>query len=258
MAAFVCLLSARPARAAGSVTCSAVTAAGVPLKVITIPLENLDIKVTGQMPKWGAGHAEPFGQMIRRTRPAVAVTGTFFSTRTLKPIGDIVIGGQLAHFGGLGTALCITDNNEVEFIRPERYRHQDWSRFDFVLCSGPRLVRGGMVAVDPRSEGFRDRRLFQRAARLAIGATRDRRLVIVATRKPVHLSRLARAMRAIGVVDAINLDGGSSLGLYCRGKMLMRPGRWLTNLLVVYEDRWHYENVRESLLPIEMRQASSR
>jgi len=245
----VLALVAAPAAHAGSIRHAACTSQGVPLKVIAVDLTDLDVKVTGQVAKFGAGHAEPFDQMVRRVRPAVAVTGTFFGVRTRIPIGDIVIGGNLAHFGGRGTALCVGDNNDVRFVRPLRDTHQDWSEYDFVLCAGPRLLQGGQVRVDPRAEGFRDRALFRPAARVAVGVTARHELIIAATRKPVTLSRMALAMRRLGVLDAINLDGGSSLGLYYKGRTLIRPGRWMTNLLLVYDDRWAYEQVRDRLVP---------
>lgn len=246
--ALLCCLAALPVDA-GSITYSECTAAGVPLKVVSIDLTDLNVRVTGQIAKYGAGHAEPFCQMVRRSRPAVAVTGTFFGTRTRIPIGDIVIGGNLAHFGGRGTALCISDNNEVRFVRPRRDTRQDWSEYDFVLGGGPRLVRAGRVHVDPRAEGFRDRSLFRPAARVAVGVTNGNRLIIAATRKPVSLRSMAKALRALNVVDAISLDGGASLGLYFRGRKLIQPHRWMTNLLLVYDDRWAYDQVRDRLAP---------
>lgn len=250
--AFAFLACIHPARA-DSISYYATTAAGVPLKIIRIDLNDLDVKITGLLTQFGAGHAEPFSQMVRRGQPTVAITGTFFSTRSLRPIGDIVIDGRLAHFGGLGTALCITENNEVEFIKPTRYIHQDWSRFDFVLCAGPRLVQRGAAYVNPRAEGFRDRNMLRPNRRLGVGVTRDNHLVFAVTRKPVYLSRFARALKAIGVVDAINLDGGSSIGVYYKGKTLIAPKRKLTNLILVYADRWHYAQVKERLLPVRMR-----
>lgn len=241
---------------AGNVRYSEIIAAGVPLKVITVDLNDLKVKVTGEFTKYGAGHAEPFGQMVNRVQPTIAITGTFFSTRSLIPVGDIVIDGRLAHFGGMGTALCVTDNNEVEFIKPQRYIHQDWSRYDFVMCCGPRLVTDGTAYVEPWSEGFRDKHMLNQNGRVAVGITRDNKLVFVATRKPVYLSKLAKAMRAIGVWNAINLDGGSSIGVYYKGHTLISPSRRLTNLILVYEDRWRYEEMKERLLPIKMRSAS--
>ena len=242
--------------AAGPITHFRACEAKVPLQVIAVDLNDLNVKVTGQLTKYGPGRSEPFSQMVRRSRPTVAVTGTFFDVRSAVPIGDVVIGGRLCHFGGMGTALCITENNEVEFVQPERYVHQDWSRFDFVIACGPRLITNGIVGVYPRTEGFKDRRMLARNGRLAIGVTRGNKLVIVMTRKPVYLSRLAQAMRALGVWNAINLDAGSSMGLHYRGRTIVQPRRWLTNLVVVYEDRNRYEQVQEAMVPIPLRAAS--
>ena len=232
------------------------TAAGVPIQVITVDLNDPSIKVTAQMPKFGAGYSEPFGQMVRRTQPTVALTGTFFCTQSKLPVGDIVIDGQLEHFGGMGTALCITDNNEVEFVKTARYKHQDWSKFDFVMSCGPRLITNGKVYVQPKVEGFRDKNMLRPNSRLAVVLTKGKKLIFVTTRKPVILSKLAKAMRAIGVVNAMNLDAGSSLGLHYKGKTIIKPGRWLTNLILVYRDRNRYFDMKEGLAPAPAMTAS--
>ena len=83
-------------------------AAGVPVKCITVDLNDDNVKVSAVMARKGTGTSEPFRQMILRAQPNVAVTGTFFSLDNLRPVGDIVIDGSLIHFGGMGTALCIT------------------------------------------------------------------------------------------------------------------------------------------------------
>ena len=238
---------------AQSISYACTLSAGVPLKVITVDLNDPLVKVTGFLTKNGVGHGEPFNQLVRRANPSIAITGTFFCNRSLKPIGDIVINGQLACFGGLGTALCVNDQNQVEFITPEHSKHQDWSAYDYVLCSGPRLIRDGTACVYPKPEGFRDAHMLNMNGRAAVGLTRGNKLLFVATRKPVYLSRLAKAMRALRVVDAINLDGGSSVGVYYKGKVLISPSRWLTNLMVAYQDRGKYDEVKARLLPERMR-----
>src|SRR5579862_4602312 len=98
--------------------------------------------------------------------------------------------------------------------------------------------------------------MLSRNGRVAVGVTANNKLIFVATRKPVYLSALARAMKDLGVRNAINLDGGSSIGVYYRGDMIIRPGRRLTNLILVYDDRWRYEEYKEQLLPVYMRSAS--
>src|SRR2546423_497378 len=231
MAAALAVVLFGPSPACGQpISYAETVSAGVPLKVITINLNDNNVKITGVMTKYGAGHSEPFNQMINRCRPTIAITGTFFGVANRIPVGDIVIDGQLTHFGGLGTALCITDNNEVEFIKPKMNTHQDWSKYDFVVCCGPRLVTDGIPYVEPWTEGFKDKHMLNANGRLAIGITKNNQLYLVATRKPVYLSKLAKAMRGIGVINAINLDAGSSMGLHYKGKTIIKPTRWLTNL----------------------------
>jgi exopolysaccharide biosynthesis protein len=241
---------------AGNVSYYTTVSAGVPLKVISVNMNDPKVKVTGGLSRYGVGHAESFSRMIKRAQPTIAITGTFFSNRSLIPVGDIVIDGRLAHFGGLGTALCVTDSNTVEFVKPARYTHQDWSKYDFVLCSGPRLITNGKPYVEPWSEGFRDKHMLNKNGRVAVGMTRDNRMVFVATRSPVYLSKLAKAMRGIGVWNAINLDGGSSIGVYYNGRTLIKPSRALTNLILVYGNRWRYEEIKEAILPERLRSAS--
>lgn len=159
----------------------------------------------------------------------------------------------MVHFGGIGTALCVTPDNQVEFVDVKRNRREDWSAYDFVIRSGPRLVRSGKIALAPHAEGFRDRGLFRPAWRLAVGITPSNHLLFVGTRRRITLSQMAQVMLRLGCVEAINLDAGSSTGMYYRGQTLMRPLRRLTNLVLVYEQRDQYERRKYSILPLNIR-----
>src|SRR5579883_1580859 len=147
-----------PARAdAGSVVVTRTTASGVPILVMTVNLNDPTVKIAGMMSRYGSGHVEGFKSMIRRAHPTAAVTGTFFCTRSFFPIGDIVVDGQLAHRGGIGTGFCMTDQNDCEFVKPNHnYERVDWGKYDFVCCAGPRLVTNGVAVVHPGAEGFHD------------------------------------------------------------------------------------------------------
>src|SRR5258708_996802 len=83
---------------AQNVSYAETVSAGVPLKVICVNLNDPNVKITGILTKYGAGHAEAFGTLIGRTKPTVAITGTFFGISNKIPVGDIVIDGRLAHF----------------------------------------------------------------------------------------------------------------------------------------------------------------
>ncbi len=237
------------ARAEG-VRLSRTKANGICLLVLTVDLNNPNVKVTGILAEHGAGSNEVFDRMIGRSHPTAAVTGTFFDVASANVLGDIVVNGKLAHRGGIGTGLCINTYNECQFIQPKRrYSRTDWKDFDFVCCSGPRLVHKNRAEVHPGLEGFHDQHMLARNSRLAVGITKANKLLFVATRERVQLGKLAWALKQIGCVEAINLDAGSSLGYYYQGRMIARPGRRLTNAILIYDDVDRYERFKARLTP---------
>ena len=233
-------------------------AAGVPVKVISVNLNDPNVKVSAVMARHGNGTSEPFRQMIDRAQPNVAVTGTFFSLDDLQPVGDIVIDGSLVHFGGMGTALCITPGNHADMVTCEWGRHHDWSPYDFVVACGPRLLSRGRVVLDPHSERFRDKHMLAPNSRIAVGITPGNTLFFVMTHEPIYLGRLARVMQSLGAKDAMNLDAGTSTGFYYNGATLARPGRKLTNMIVVYGRRDRYERALDQLVPAAYHRSEAR
>ncbi len=233
-------------------------AAGVPVKVISVDLNDPNVKVSAVMAARGNGTAEPFRQMISRANPNVAVTGTFFSLDDLQPVGDIVVDGSLVHFGGMGTALCITPANRATMVTCQWGRHHDWSPFDFVVACGPRLLHDGQVVLDARAERFHDRHMLAPNSRIAVGITRGNTLFFVMTHEPIYLGKLARVMQSLGAADAMNLDAGTSTGFYYDGATLAKPGRRLTNMIVVYGRRDRYEHALDQLVSPMYHRAASR
>lgn len=213
--------------------------------VIEADLEDPEVRVGVMLARGGIGASERFGQMVARTRPAAAITGTFFGKKNLLPTGDLVINGRPVFRGFIGTAVAITGGNIVSFITTQ-YKDQsiDWSLYDTVIRGGPRLVESGAIAVATRSEGFRSLSPSARRQRTAIGLTDDNRLLIVAVRKPITLWELAKMMRALGAYHAVALDGGSSTALYFAGRYVARPARSLTNVLMIYHRRDQFEMMR--------------
>jgi exopolysaccharide biosynthesis protein len=109
----------------------------------------------------------------------------------------------------------------------------DWRTVQEALGCGPLLVRNGSVAVDAPAEGFKDPKVLTNAGdRSAVGVTPDARLLLVTCRSAT-IKQLAAVMAALGCLDAMNLDGGASSGLWFRGKYLTAPGRDISNALLV-------------------------
>ncbi len=207
--------------------------AGVVLHVVTADLNDPRVVVAPAMARGGSGRAESFPSFVSRLQPVAAINGTFFSKTSLRPIGDVVADGKLLHFGGMGTAVAIASAG-VDVIRLPHSRRVDWWQYRAALAAGPLLVWNGFAKPAPGGEGFGDPHVFASAApRSAIGITRDNRLLLVTTVRGTSLGKLARAMRALGAIYAVNLDGGSSVGLWYGGHTIASPGRNLTNVLCI-------------------------
>ncbi|MCL5103818.1 MAG: phosphodiester glycosidase family protein [Armatimonadetes bacterium] len=73
--------------------------------------------------------------------------------------------------------------------------------------------------------------------------------MFVTTRQRIYLRQLAKVMKKLKCADAAVLDGGSSIGLYCKGKLITNPGRGMTNCLLIYDDPTSYEQHRDTLCP---------
>ncbi|MEG3895911.1 MULTISPECIES: hypothetical protein [unclassified Microcoleus] len=71
--------------------------------------------------------------------------------------------------------------------------------------------------------------------------------------KPQIIKRSAKQLKPIqpiGCFEAMNLDGGASVGLAHHGQILLPPGRNLTNVLVVYD--------RDNPYPAQLKQSWER
>lgn len=213
-------------------------AADVPVRVIRVNLADPSVRITVQTSKGCPGSAESFDSMVARSRPTIAINGAYFSKSSLAPIGDIVINGRQVVTGMMGTALAVTRDNQAVIRRVKWAHAEDWSGYETVLACGPALVLDGRVDVQPEMEGFSDPHVMGSARRMGVGLSSDRRLLlIVTTLAPATFGKWAEVMRDLGCKDAMNLDAGASLAMHYRGRTLIRPGRNLTNLLLVYVDR---------------------
>lgn len=220
---------------ASSVSYEHLKVRGFPVDVVKVDLKDPHIIVTPVMAKDFPAAPESFENMVAREEPVAAINGNFFCKRTYKPVGDVVINGELVHFGGLGTAMGITEDNSVEFIQVEKYRHMNWKRYKTVISCGPKLLEDGRIVINPRAEGFKDPNLFVPRNRSAVGVTWDRNLLFVTVNAGVLFDDLAAIMKDLGCKDAMNLDGGSSSGLYYKGQTLQSPSGPLPDILVVQE-----------------------
>lgn len=223
------------------------TIAGTPLYIITIDLADpetfISVGLANRANQANSNRStkgdENFAALVRRHRAAITTSGTFFSMDAQKRVmGNLVSGGQFLKYSpseNYGTTLGIRSGNQLEMTTARIDGTPKWREHWFSLTAGPRLLRSGTVAINPRKEGFRDPAVMGSAVRSAIGFTPNRKLLHVTFLTPVSLVREAHIMQALGCHEAMNLDGGTSLALAKGGRILRRANRNLTNVITVYD-----------------------
>ncbi len=186
---------------------------------------------------------EPFEKLVDRHKAAVVANGTFFGKDAQKAVlGNMVAAGQFLKYSrweNYGTTLGIRADNQLEMITARVEGQPEWNQHWFSLTCGPRLIKQGQIWLAAQSEGFKDPHVLNVAGRTAIGFPANRQqLYLITFLASLSLQQEAEIMKAIGCVEAMNLDGGASEALAYKGEILIPAGRNLTNVIVVY-DRNH-------------------
>ena len=102
-----------------------------------------------------------------------------------------------------------------------------------VVSGAPRLVQDGAIVTELEA-GFSEARFTtQSSSRTAIGVNRAGKLLLVSV-PSATIQQMRELMLGLGCVDAFNLDGGASCGMYYNGTYYATPGRELTVTLQVF------------------------
>lgn len=109
---------------------------------------------------------------------------------------------------------------QAQVILDTRTLPDQFGRFPQVLGGGPLLLKQGQVVLDLKQEGFSAGFANTRAARSAIATTSqpgELLLVNIDNHDNLELPNLeqtAKILQRLGAVDALNLDGGGSTGMF--------------------------------------------
>ena len=125
----------------------------------------------------------------------------------------------------------VTVNVGLDDITPASIGRPDasWDSVREAIGGGPILLRDGRAVVDSAAEGFDDWFANQPHARTAVGVRSDGKVIIVAVddlsnfSAGITLTDLAGLLKALGVRDAINLDGGASTTMVVDGMTVDYP-----------------------------------
>jgi exopolysaccharide biosynthesis protein len=108
----------------------------------------------------------------------------------------------------------------------------EFNRYPHVMGAGPLLVQNRQIVLNAQQEQFTTAFIQQAAARSAIGVLPDGNFILVTVHGRLNgtgagptLTEMAQLMQRLGVVHALNLDGGSSTTLYLGGQLLDRSPR---------------------------------
>lgn len=219
-------------------------------RVVRVPLAQYRVKLGLAGGKVGA--TESLAAIARRYRGVAAINGCFFDAYAEGPVKLpyhlLITDGRPVYFGNSSTTLGFNAHGkygmgqvEVRFEGGDGgdrvvYGAEDpdfWSTVREGIACGPRLVKAGAVACNPGQEGFHEDKILTLAAsRSAVGISRDATLLLV-TCPMIKMLTFAEVMRSLGAFDAMNLDGGGSTALWCNGGFIGRPGRDVSNALLV-------------------------
>lgn len=214
------------------------------------------VRVRAGIARNQVGATESLGGIAVDNGAIAAINGSFFDSYDDGPYKmpdmELISGGTTVFKARTGTLIgftpdgkCIMERSVVaDALRnldpayPDDWdaaRPQDvllWQQVTEAVGCGPRLVRDGAVAVSPFTEGFSSEEVLNTTTRRsAVGFTSAGTLLLVSV--SANIPNLAHVMKALGCTQAMNLDGGSSSGLWVRGAYLQRPRREISNALLI-------------------------
>lgn len=150
---------------------------------------------------------------VAKETGALALVNASYFDASGRPLGLLVSDGKLlSPRNARGWALAAIAHGEL-FLRTATSEPPDGT--EQAVQAGPLLVVGGR----PRENGS-----TKASRRAFVGRDASGRIVLGATDGPVTLQGLAQRLAApeseggAGLVDALNLDGGSSTQLFVRGE----------------------------------------
>ncbi len=178
------------------------------------------------------------------TVPALGGTAVVVEEGTVTRISDGAVeiprDGFVLHIRGEARLLGYFHvDDSVTFtpsVTPDDPEDAGPAAFDHVreaVGAGPRVLVHGHPVFTPAREGFDDPKVLSLAgARSAAGYTDDGVLFLITTHN-ARVSDMGGILKALGCTEGLNLDGGASSGLWLRGAYLTKPGRALSNALLV-------------------------
>jgi hypothetical protein len=203
------------------------TSAGMRLPIVYLNSAYVHPGISRYTPEWGATYTPLSDNEILIFVQNNQVIAQTPGGRVAETAFPIPANGYLLTLRDEGTSAASWLDVGTQISLDGTTLPTDFANYPHILGAGPVLVQNGQIVLDAKAEQFSDAFNQQMAVRSAIGTTATGTLMIAAFHNRVggrgpSLAETAQLMQQMGAVDALNLDGGSSTGLYLGGQLLDR------------------------------------
>lgn len=185
------------------------------------------------------GSVGTLASIAKNHNAKVAINANYFDAYTNNSVRTVynalvMNGKKIQEFDAKFSTFYSTKDGDIGILPGAKVKDlYNEGKVQEAIQIGPRLVTNGAVSLDPISEGFTSHKILSSpGARSAVGVLKNRQLIFVTT-SGATVEQLASIMKQLGSVDAMNLDGGASSGLYANGRYLTTPGRNIAVALLV-------------------------
>lgn len=203
------------------------TSTGMNLPIHFLNSGYVKAGISRYTPEWGPTYTPLTDNEILVYVQNHQVTGQLPGGMTGQTTFPIPSDGYLLTLRGDGTAAAGFLNVGEPVNLGQGTTPTDFATYPQILGAGPVLLENRQIVLDAKAEQFSDAFSQQMAIRSAIGTTASGTVLMAAIHSRVGgrgptLSETAQLMQQMGAIDALNLDGGSSTGLYLGGQLLDR------------------------------------
>lgn len=202
-------------------------------------IEGVDVPLSGVNRKRQEGEAiiytPRYGGQVEETSAGMILTVVNNEVKDVArakapiPNDGYILSLDPAYYGSLGDRLKVGSkvNLTLKLIPLSAISSIETKH---VIGGGPRLLKMGQIYISGNSEKFKNDVANSRAARTAVGISKEGILVFATVDKGKQsagatLPELAQIMKDLGCVDAMNLDGGGSSTMVISGEVINSPVR---------------------------------
>lgn len=209
----------------------------------TLTIDNIN------QPRMLSTHTLIYDNLWGIKSPPAPKHGVVFSVSSKGKILEVSTGSITIPDGGF--VVSAPKSKVVDILKSKKLSltintTPNWQGVKHIISGGPYLIKDGEVYIDVTAQKLNA--ITGKNPRTAIGYTKDGNIIIVTadgrekSSVGLTLGELARYMKQLGCVNAMNLDGGSSTTMYGAGQVLNNPatsgGIAVSNVISIIDENY--------------------